>query len=72
VGPTAAGYVSALDVPTSIIFLGETAELIVSVRNAQGQLVDGIPVFFQVEPAWVQSASVSPQVVSTQQGTARA
>ncbi len=72
VGPTAAGYVFALDVPTSIIFLGEAAELIVSVRNAQGQLVDGIPVFFQVEPTWAQSASVSPQVASTQRGTARA
>src|SRR5437764_5909847 len=40
VGPTAAGYVFALEVPTSIIYLGESAELIVSVRNAQGQLVD--------------------------------
>ncbi len=72
VGPTAAGYIFVLDIPTSIIFLGDAAELIVSVRNAQGQLVDGVPVFFQVEPTWAQSASVSPQVVSTQQGTVRA
>ena len=72
VGPTAAGYVFALEVPTSIIYLRESAELIVSVRNAQGQLVDGVPVLFQVEPAWAQSASVSPQVAYTQQGTARA
>src|SRR5437868_2095123 len=43
VGPTAAGYVFALEVPASIIYLGETAELLVSVRNAQGQLVEGVP-----------------------------
>jgi len=72
VGPTAAGYVFALNVPTSFIFRGDAAELLVSVRNAQEQLVDGVPVLFQVEPAWAQSASVSPQVAYTQQGTARA
>jgi len=72
VGPTAAGYVFALNVPTSFIFRGDVAELLVSVRNAQGQLVDGVPVLFQVEPAWAQSASVSPQVAYTQQGTAHA
>jgi hypothetical protein len=63
VGPTAAGYVFALNVPTSFIFRGDAAELLVSVRSAQGQLVDGVPVFFQVEPAWAQSASVSPQAI---------
>ena len=72
VGPTAAGYVFALNVPTAFIFRGDAAELLVSVRNAQGQPVDGVPVLFQVEPAWAQSASVSPQVAYTQQGTARA
>ena len=50
VGPTAAGYVFTLNVPTASIFRGDAAELLVSVRNAQGQPVDGVPVFFQVEP----------------------
>ena len=72
VGPTAAGYVFALSVSPSLIFRGDAAELIVSVRNAQGQPVDDLPVTFQVGPAWAQSASVSPEVASTKQGMARA
>lgn len=46
-------------------------ELIVRVQNAQGQPVDGIPVEFQVEPAWASTASVSPQRAITNGGTAR-
>ena len=72
VGPTTTGYFLALNVPTSFIFLGDGAELIASVRNAQGQPVDNLPVTFQVEPAWAQSASVSLPVAYTRQGTARA
>src|SRR5262249_14637226 len=72
VGPTTAGYFFTLNVPNSFIFPGSEAELIASVRNAQGQPVDGLPVTFQVEPSWEQSASVSPQVAYTRQGTARA
>ena len=72
VGPTTTGYFFALNVPTTFIFLGDTAELGVSVRNAHGQPVDSLPVTFQVEPGWAQSASVFPQVAYTRQGTARA
>ena len=72
IGPTTAGYFFALNDPTPFIILGNAAELIVSVRNAQGQPVDNLPVTFQVEPGWAQSASVSPQVAYTRQGTARA
>lgn len=72
VGPTTRGYVFALNDPFIDIYLGDAAELIVSVRNAQGQPVDNLPVTFQVEPGWAQSASISPQVAYTRQGRARA
>ncbi len=48
------------------------AELTVRVQNAQGQPVDGVPVTFQVEPAWIQDASVIPQSVITRDGVAQA
>jgi hypothetical protein len=72
VGPTTRGYFFALNDPILDIDLGDAAELIVSVRNAQGQPVDNLPVTFQVEPGWAQSASVLPQVAYTRQGRARA
>ena len=72
VGPTTRGYVFALNDPFIDIYLGDAAALIVSVRNAQGQPVDNLPVTFQVEPGWAQSASISPQVAYTRQGRARA
>ena len=72
VGPTTRGYVFALNDPFIDIYLGDAAALIVSVRNAQGQPVDNLPVTFQVEPGWAQSASISPQVAYTRQGMARA
>ena len=72
VGPTTRGYFFALEDPIIDIDMGETAELIVSVRNAQGQPVDNLPVTFQVEPGWAQNAAVFPQVVYTRQGRARA
>ena len=72
VGPTPAGYFFTLHVPIWAIHPGDTAELRASVRNAQGQPVDGLPVAFEIEPGWAQSASVSPQVATTRQGTARA
>jgi hypothetical protein len=72
VGPTRAGYVFSLSAYPSSINLRGAAELIVSVRNAQGLPVEDLPVTFQVEPAWRQSASVAPQVAYTRQGTARA
>ena len=72
VGPTTTGYFFALNDSTPYIILGDTTALIVSVRNAQGQPVDNLPVTFQVEPGWAQSASISPQVAYTRQGRARA
>jgi hypothetical protein len=72
VGPTTTGYFFALNDPTPYLILGDTAALIVSVRNAQGQPVDNLPVAFQVEPGWAQSAAVLPQVAYTRQGRARA
>ncbi len=48
------------------------AEVTVQVQDAQGQPVDGVPVEFQVEPAWVQDASVTPQSVITRGGVAQA
>jgi hypothetical protein len=72
VGPTTRGYFFVLNDPTPYITLGDTAELLVSVRNAHGQSVDNLPVTFQVEPGWAQSAAVFPQVAYTRQGRARA
>ena len=48
------------------------AELTVRVQNAKGQPVDGVPVTFQVEPDWVQDASVVPQRAITRGGVAQA
>ena len=71
VGPTASsGYFFSFDIPLSVL-RNESAELVVHVQDAQGNPVDGIPVEFQVEPAWVQSASVFPSRVITTGGRAR-
>ena len=48
------------------------AEVTVQVQNAQGQPVDGVSVTFQVEPNWVQDASVVPQRAITRGGAAQA
>ena len=72
VGPTgSSGYFFSFDAPLSIL-RNESAELVVHVQDAQGNPVDGIPVEFQVEPAWVQSASVFPSRAITTGGRARA
>jgi hypothetical protein len=71
VGPTASsGYFFSFDIPFSVL-RNERAELVVHVQDAQGNPIDGIPVEFQVEPAWVQSASVFPSRVVTTGGRAR-
>ena len=72
VGPTTRGHFFALDDPFIDIYVGDTTELIVSVRNAHGQPVDNLPVTFVAEPGWTQSASIFPQVSYTRQGVARA
>ena len=84
VGPTvSSGYFFSLWVSDPEIWLllegssleeyfPRVAELTVRVQNAQGQPVDGVPVMFQVEPDWVQDASVIPQSVITRDGVAQA
>jgi len=48
-----------------------TAELVVHVRDAQGQPVDGIAVVFSVEPDWTQDATFTPSEALTRNGEAR-
>lgn len=62
-------YSVSLRAPSTIL-RHRNAELIVRVRNAQGEPVDGVPVVFQVDPAWNGEASVFPQRVLTHRGTA--
>lgn len=73
------GYRVALQVSDTIIFFGvpdarypQTAEVVVRVRDAQGQPVDGIAVQFTVEPSWTQYASLTPAEALTRHGEARA
>ena len=72
------GYRVSLDVSDSLIWIGperprfpEAAVLVVRVRDAQGQSVDGIPVRFSVEPSWTQNASLTPAETLTRNGEAR-
>ena len=78
-----AGYVISLRTAPDSIFLDPPistsrdnyfgfGEIVVQVQDAQGQPLNRVPVEFEVEPAWVQSASVMPQEVLTQDGIARA
>ena len=46
------------DVPVPLR-LPQSAEVVVRVRDAQGQPVDGIAVMFSVEPSWTQHASLT-------------
>ncbi len=86
VGPTApSGYVFSLQAfPTEILRSissiadshtsggDKAANVVVRVRNRQGAAVDGIPVVFEVEPAWAQDATVTPTRAVTRQGEAHA
>lgn len=83
VGPTvSSGYFFSLWVSEPYIWLSldgdpreerypSFTELTVQVQNAQGQPVNGVPVMFQVEPDWIQDASVTPHRVMTRVGTAK-
>ena len=73
------GYRVSLDISDTLIYLNprrsnlpQAAALVVRVRNAQGQPVDGIPVKFSVEPSWMQNASLTPAETLTRNGDARA
>jgi hypothetical protein len=71
-GPTAAGYYFTVQLFPAAIVSGRAAEALVHVQDANGHPADGIPVTFQVDPAWAQRASISPPRTSTRAGTARA
>ena len=73
------GYRVSLDISDTLIYLNprrsnlpQAAALVVRVRNAQGQPVDGIPVKFSVEPSWMQNASLTPAETLTRNGEAGA
>ena len=73
------GHRMSLSVSDTLIWIDSpglnfprTAELIVRVRDTQGQPVDGIPVRFAVEPSWTQNASLTPAETLTRNGEARA
>jgi hypothetical protein len=83
IGPTQpSGYFFTLDVsdtqiyqlvnPTVYRSLPGIAHVYVRVQNAQGQPVNGVPVEFEVDPAWTRNASLIPQRAVTQGGTAHA
>jgi hypothetical protein len=83
IGPTQpSGYFFSLLVSDSQIYLlvnplsyrhlHDFAQVVVRVQNAQGQPVNGVPVEFQVEPAWTQHASLTPPRAITQGGEAHA
>jgi hypothetical protein len=72
------GYRVSLHVSDPLIRLGpggpgipNTADVVVRVRDARGQPVDGIAVVFSVEPSWMQNASFTPAEARTRNGQAR-
>ena len=83
VGPTVgAGYVFTLQVADPIIWLGpvdaavarqfpQGTAMIVEVQDAQGHLVEDVPVTFEVEPGWVRSITLTPAQTRTRHGRAQ-
>ena len=72
------GYRISLHVSDTLIFLGasgpslpQVSEVVVRVRDAQGQPVDGLPVVFSAEPSWAQNVSFTPAEARTRNGEAR-
>jgi len=72
------GYRVSLHVSDTLIFLGASclsvprvSEIVVRVRDAQGQPVDGLPVVFSAEPSWTQNVSFTPAEARTRHGEAR-
>ena len=72
------GYKVSLHISDTLIWLGparglpEAAVVVVRVRDAQGQSVDGLPVLFSVAPDWTQNAALTPAEARTRNGEARA
>ncbi len=83
VGPTPSGYFFSIRVSETEIgqaYYPElefdddypiSAEFVVEVQNAQGQVVDDILVKFEVDPARVENTAIFPQQATTRGGTAR-
>ena len=83
VGPTAGtGYVFTLQVADPVIWLGpvdaavarqlpQVTAVIVEVQDAQGHLVEDVPVTFEVEPGWVSSITLTPAQTRTRHGRAQ-
>jgi hypothetical protein len=88
IGPSAgSGYIFSVQVSDTTVWLGpiygigpgpdaarysQTADVIVTVQDAQGRPVDGVPVTFELEPSWVGRASLEPSTTRTRGGKARA
>jgi hypothetical protein len=71
IGPTSnSGYFFSI-LTTPMVLKGEPMPLVVQVQDARGNPVNGIPVEFEVEPAWRQEATVSASRVITSQGRAQ-
>ena len=83
VGPTAgAGYIFTLQVADPVIWLGpvdvavarqfpQVTAVMVEVQDAQGHLVEDVPVTFEVEPGWVSSLTLTPTQTRTRRGRAQ-
>ena len=72
------GYRVSLHVSDTLIFLGasglsvpQVSEVVVQVRDVQGQSVDGLPVVFSAEPSWTQNVSFTPPEARTRNGEVR-
>ena len=72
------GYRVSLHLSDTLIWIGlprpnfpEAATLVVRVRDAQGQPVEGMPVRFSVEPSWTQNVSFTPAEMLTRNGEAQ-
>jgi len=70
-------YPSPIQLPSHLSFGNPQAyptesTLTVTVRNAQGQPVDGVPVLFSLPSDWTAYASLTPPRVVTQNGKAEA
>lgn len=65
-----ARYRVALETPQTI-FRWQDAAVVVHVRNGQGLPANGVPVTFQVDPAWARYVSIRPAHALTQGGRVR-
>ncbi len=72
------GYRVSVQVSDTLIFLGasglnwpQASEVVVRVRDAQDQPVDGLLVVFSAEPSWTQNVSFAPAEARTRHGEAR-